>query len=60
VYKTASAASAVLSTEKRGARLSVTEKADTAVAKIGKAGTWLNVKSTNGKRGFVDGGLVKS
>ncbi|MBI5962140.1 MAG: SH3 domain-containing protein [Chloroflexi bacterium] len=59
IYKTASTKSAIVSTEKSGARLTVTEDAGTAAAKIGKAGKWLGVKGTSGKRGFVDGGLVK-
>ena len=58
VYKTASAKSEILSVEKNKALLVVVEAA-TATAKIGVAGKWLNVKGTNGKRGFVDGGLVK-
>jgi hypothetical protein len=37
----------------------VIEEAGKAVAKIGTAGKWLNVKSTNNKRGFVDAGSVK-
>ncbi|MCE9645479.1 MAG: SH3 domain-containing protein [Chloroflexi bacterium] len=59
VYQTASAKSAVLSTEKSGARLSVVEAADKAASKIGVAGKWLTVKGSNGKRGYVDGGSVK-
>ena len=59
IYQTASSAGVVLSTEKSGARLSVVEDADKAAAKIGTAGKWLSVKGTNGKRGYVDGGLVK-
>jgi hypothetical protein len=59
VFQTASANSTVVSTEKSGARLSVLEDAGQAGAKIGVAGKWLSVKGTNGKRGFVDGGLVK-
>lgn len=59
IYKTASKKSEVLSTEKSGARLTVTEDAEKAAPKIGVAGKWLNVKGTNGKRGYVDGGSVK-
>ncbi len=59
IYKTASSKSEVLSTEKSKAQLTVVESADKAAAKIGVAGKWLNVKGTNGKRGYVDGGLVK-
>jgi hypothetical protein len=59
IYKTASKKSEVLSTEKNGARLTVTEDAEKAAPKIGVIGKWLNVKGTNGKRGYVDGGSVK-
>ena len=59
VYQTASAKSTVVSTEKSKAQLTVVESVDSAAAKIGVAGKWLNVKGTNGKRGYVDGGLVK-
>ena len=59
VYETASAKGKVVSTEKTGAKLVVVEEAGKAVAKIGTAGKWLNVKATNGKRGFVDAGSVK-
>jgi hypothetical protein len=59
IYKTASSKSAVVSTEKSGARLVVVEAADKAAQKIGKAGKWINVKATNNKRGYVDGGSVK-
>lgn len=59
VYQTTSSKSTVLSTEKSGARLTVTEAADLASKKIGVAGKWITVKGTNGKRGYVDGGSVK-
>ena len=59
IYKTASAKSEVLSKEKGGARLTVVEDAAAAVTKIGKAGKWVTVKGTNGKRGYIDGGSVK-
>lgn len=59
VYETASAKGKVVSTEKTGAKMVVVEEAGKAVAKIGTAGKWLNVKATNGKRGFVDAGSVK-
>ncbi|MBC7877411.1 MAG: SH3 domain-containing protein [Anaerolineales bacterium] len=59
IYKTASSKGVLLSTEKSKAQLVVVESASSAAAKIGVAGKWLNVKGTNGKRGFVDGGLVK-
>jgi hypothetical protein len=49
----------VLSTEKTNAKLVVIEEAGKAAAKIGTAGKWLNVKATNGRRGFVDAGSVK-
>ncbi len=59
VYKTASSKSAVVSAEKSGARLVVVEAASKAREKIGQAGSWLNVKASNGKRGFVDAGRVR-
>ncbi len=59
VYKTASAKGLVLSTEKSGAKLTVVESVTAAAEKIGKAGKWIIVKGSNGKRGYVDGGLVK-
>jgi len=59
VYTSAYGKGKVLSTEKTGAKLVVVEEAGKAVAKIGTAGKWLNVKSTNNKRGFVDAGSVK-
>jgi len=59
IYKTASVKSEVLSKEKGGAKLTVVEDATAAVTKIGKAGKWVTVKGTNGKRGFIDGGSVK-
>jgi uncharacterized protein YvpB len=59
VYETASTKGKVVSTEKTGAKMVVVEETSKAVAKIGAAGKWLNVKATNGKRGFVDAGSVK-
>ena len=59
VYATASAKGKAISTEKSGAKLVVVEEASKATSKIGSAGNWLNVKATNGKRGFVDAGSVK-
>ena len=59
VYESSAGKGKVLSTEKTGAKLVVVEEAGKAVAKIGTAGKWLNVKSTNNKRGFVDAGSVK-
>jgi SH3 domain-containing protein/peptidase C39-like protein len=59
VYESSAGKGKVLSTEKTGARLVVIEDAGKAVAKIGTAGKWLNVKSTNNKRGFVDASSVK-
>jgi hypothetical protein len=58
IYKKA-AKGEVVSTEKKGARLIVVEAAEKALAKIGVAGKWLNVKATNNKRGYVDGGSVR-
>lgn len=59
VYESSTGKGKVLATEKTGAKLVVVEEAGKAVAKIGTAGKWLNVKSTNNKRGFVDAGSVK-
>jgi hypothetical protein len=59
VYAASAGKGKVLSTEKTGAKLVVVEDASKAVAKIGTAGKWLNVKATNNKRGFVDAGSVK-
>jgi hypothetical protein len=59
VYESASARGKVLSTEKTNAKLVVIEEAGKAAAKIGVTGKWLNVKATNGRRGFVDAGSVK-
>jgi hypothetical protein len=59
VYETASTKGKLVATEKTGAKLVVVEEAGKAAAKIGTAGKWLNVKATNGKRGFVDAGFVK-
>ena len=49
----------VVSTEKNGARLVVVEDTSKATSKIGVPGKWLNVKSSSGKRGFVDAGSVR-
>lgn len=59
VFKTASARGEVLSKERGGAKLVVVEPLEDAIPKIGLAGRWLSVKNANGKRGYVDGGLVK-
>ena len=59
VLNIASAKSEVLSKERAGAKLVVEEPVEQALPKIGIAGKWLNVKCTNGKRGFIDGGSVK-
>ena len=59
VYESSGGKGKVLSTEKTGAKLVVVEEANKAVAKIGTAGKWLNVKATNNKRGFVDAASVK-
>ncbi|HKY55637.1 MAG TPA: SH3 domain-containing protein [Anaerolineales bacterium] len=59
VYESSGGKGKVLSTEKTGAKLVVVEDASKAVAKIGTAGKWLNVKATNNKRGFVDAVSVK-
>lgn len=60
VHQSASASSAVVATEKAGAKLTVVEDAAKAAPKIGKAGQWLNVKSTTGKRGYVKADYVQA
>jgi hypothetical protein len=59
IYNTAAATASVLTTEKAGAKLTVVEAADTAKAKVGVKGKRINVKASNGKRGFVDGDKVR-
>ena len=59
VYETTSTKGKVVSTEKTGAKLVVVEEAGKAASKIGATGKWLNVKASNGRRGFVDAGSVK-
>ena len=59
VYNAAAATASVLTTEKAGAKLTVVEAADTAKAKVGVKGKRINVKASNGKRGFVDGDKVR-
>ena len=58
VYETPSAKSHIVSTEKMKARLVVIEDASKARPKIGKAGKWLNVQTSDGKKGFVLAELV--
>ena len=59
VYDSPRGRGRVVSTEKNGAKLVVVEETGKATTKIGVAGKWLNVKSSSGKRGFVDAGSVK-
>ena len=59
IYNGATASAAVITTEKAGARLTVVEAVDGAKAKIGIKGKRINVKASNGSRGFVDGDMVK-
>jgi hypothetical protein len=49
-----------VSTEKTGARLTVVEPVEAAKAKIGIKGKRINVKATNGKRGYVDADKVRA
>ncbi|HNH06370.1 MAG TPA: SH3 domain-containing protein [Anaerolineales bacterium] len=58
VYKTASAKSEIVSTEKMRAKLTVVEDAAKARAKLGVAGKWVNVKNKEGKKGYVSAELV--
>jgi len=59
IYSTASTSTSVVSTEKAGARLTVVEPAEAVRAKIGVKGKRINVKATNGKRGYVDAEKVR-
>jgi hypothetical protein len=59
VYNAAAATASVLTTEKANARLTVVEAIDAAKAKVGVKGKRINVKASNGKRGFVDGDKVR-
>jgi len=59
IYGSASTSTSVVSTEKMGARLTVVETAEAAKAKIGIKGKRINVKATNGKRGYVDAEKVR-
>jgi hypothetical protein len=59
VYKFASKKSEVFSKEMPKARLVVIEAAAKAESKIGVSGAWLQVKASNNRRGFLDGGLVR-
>ena len=58
IYKTASVKSEIISTEKMRAKLTVVEDESKARAKLGKAGKWLNVKTKDGKKGYVSAELV--
>ncbi len=59
IYSAASVSASAVITEKAGARLTVVEPAEGASAKIGVKGKWINVKATNGSRGFVDAEKVR-
>ena len=59
VYSTASTSASIVKTENANARLTVVESAEGAKAKIGVKGKWLNVKATNGSRGFVNAEKVR-
>jgi hypothetical protein len=58
VYETASVQSHIVATEKVRAKLVVIEDQSKARPKIGKAGKWLNVQTSDGKKGFVNAELV--
>lgn len=60
IYSAASTSTSVVSTEKTGARLTVVEPVEAAKAKIGIKGKRINVKATNGKRGYVDADKVRA
>lgn len=59
IFETASKKSKIVSTEIARAKLVVLEDVKTAQPKIGKAGKWLNVQTSDGKKGFVDAEIVK-
>ena len=59
IYNGAAATASVMTTEKAGARLTVVEASDAAKAKVGVKGKRINVKASNGNRGFVDGDKVR-
>jgi hypothetical protein len=59
VYNNATASASVLTTEKANARLTIVEPVDAARAKVGVKGKRINVKASNGQRGFIDGDKVK-
>jgi hypothetical protein len=59
VYNAATASASVITTEKAGARLTIVEPIDAAKAKVGIKGKRINVKASNGQRGFIDGDKVK-
>ena len=56
---TSATSTAVLTTEKANARLTVVEPVDGAKAKIGVKGKRINVKASTGSRGFVDADRVR-
>jgi len=58
IYSSATS-TAVITTEKANARLTVVEPVDTAKAKIGVSGKRINIKASTGGRGFVDGDKVR-
>ena len=59
IYNSVAATGSVITTEKAGARLTVVEAVDGAKAKVGVKGKRINVKASNGNRGFVDGDKVR-
>ena len=59
IYNAATASASVMTTEKAGARLTIVEPIDDARAKVGVKGKRINIKASNGQRGFIDGDKVK-
>lgn len=47
-----------MSTQAKGATLACVEAVDTARAKVGVKGQWLNVRYATGKKGFIQAELV--
>jgi len=58
VYDRASTSGKVVSTQAKGVTLACVEAVDTARAKVGVKGQWLNVRYATGKKGFIQAELV--
>ena len=58
VYDRASTSGKVVSTQAKGVTLACVEDKETARAKVGVKGKWLNVRYATGKKGFIQAELV--